>query len=118
MAKFDERRSVAVIRDLLRKVRDTDAEMPAQTLATLVEIAAKPDVTMNELQQILGVASATMTRIVARLSEYEKEGVPGLNFVVRREMPTDRRFKIVQLTNEGKIFIRSLTDVLSRHGVA
>ncbi|WP_296320846.1 winged helix-turn-helix transcriptional regulator [Reyranella sp.] len=89
-------------------VRETDPEMPAQTLYALLEIVKNPGITMIELQNKLNMSSAGTSRVVSRLSQIEKPNVPGLDFVLRSENLMDRRNKIVQPTPKGLAFVRKL----------
>lgn len=90
------------------RVREADPEMPAQTLYAMLEIAKSPGLTMIELQNKLSMSSAGTSRVVSRLVETERPGVPGLGFVTRSENLSDRRNKIVQPTAKGLAFIRRL----------
>lgn len=114
----NERPALTALRGVIRTVRDdADAEMPAQTLMALLEIADDPGLTMKELETRLGLTTASVSRLVSRLSEWksEKTGAkePGLNFVVRRPNPNDRRYQIVNLTPKGLSFVRKLTKAIT-----
>lgn len=96
-----------LIRTLMR-VREVDAEMPAQTLYALLEIVKRPGITMIDLQRLLGMSSAGTSRIVSRLVDVERPGVPGLGFARRTENSADRRNKVVHPTPQGIAFVRRI----------
>lgn len=99
----------------LRAVRKIDPEMPAQTLSAIMVIFSHwPEpITMNTLQQELGLTDATTSRIVSRLSEWEKyDTKPGKDFVKRYPNPNDRRYQFVQLTPKGITAARSILNHL------
>lgn len=110
--------ALTALRGVIRTVRDeADAEMPAQTLMALLEVANDPGLTMKELEARLGLTTASVSRLVSRLSEWKSEKIgakePGLNFLTRRSNPNDRRYQIVNLTPKGLSFVRKLTRALT-----
>jgi DNA-binding MarR family transcriptional regulator len=118
MAELDraEKSTLGGLRAVLTVAREVDPEMPAQTLLTMLEVAYDPDISMADLQQRMGLSSAAMSRIISRLSEWEKHEVPGLNYVVSRKAPTDRRFVLVTPTPRGLTFVRKLVAAATRKG--
>lgn len=111
----NEKSALTSLRGVLAHVREVDPEMPAQTLLTLLEVADKPGITMRDLQDRLGLSSAAVSRIISRLSEWEKHEVPGLNYVDRRSNPVDRRYQIVEPTAKGLSFIRKVLNNIRKH---
>jgi DNA-binding MarR family transcriptional regulator len=103
-----EKPMLAGLRGVITAAREVDPEMPAQTLLALLEVANEPGMTMKDLQEKLGLSSAATSRVISRLSEWEKHGVAGLNYIDRRHNPHDRRYQIVSLTPKGMSFIRKL----------
>lgn len=98
-------------------VRKIDPEMPAQTLAALCAIAMhNPDrdepLTMRDVEQKVGVASSTMSRIISRLSKMKTPTEPGLDLVEQFISPTNRRYREVRLTPAGRAFILSIFNEL------
>lgn len=108
----DERVALQGIRALLNTVRKEDPEMPAQTLLAFVEIALEPNISMADLRARLDVASSTSTRIVYRLTEWERHKKPGRDWVVKRPDPMDRRFELVEPNAKGMGFARKLAASL------
>lgn len=104
----NEKAALSGLRAVVNASREVDPEMPAQTLLAILEIANDPGMTMKDLQDKLGLSSAATSRIISRLSEWERHGTPGLNYIDRRHNPMDRRYQIVSPTPKGLAFVRKL----------
>jgi DNA-binding MarR family transcriptional regulator len=98
---------------IIEEFRKLDPEMQAQTMMTLLLVAAKPGIQMKEMQERLGIARSTMSRNVAILSSHGyRAGYPGYALIEAREDPTDRKSKQVFLTAKGKRFLESIQSYL------
>jgi uncharacterized membrane protein len=69
-----EKPTLAGLRGVVTAAREVDPEMPAQTLLALLEVANEPGITMKDLQDRLGLSSAATSRVISRLSEWERHG--------------------------------------------
>lgn len=104
----DDKAALEGLLHTVTKVREADPEMPAQTLYALLEVVKNQSMTIGELQNKLGMSSAGASRVVSRLTEWERPNVPGLDFVSRTENLMDRRNKVVEPTAKGLAFVRKL----------
>lgn len=112
MAQQEKIEGLVGLQRAVEVVREFDPEMPAQTLMAFLYVANNPGMTMRDLETKLNSTSATTSRIVSRLSEWEKPKVPGLNWINREENPADRRYKIVTLTIKGRTAARKIATSL------
>jgi len=102
--------SAETLINAMKKVRELDDEMPAQTLLTLLVVYRRDgSITQFDLRSELGVASSTAARISGRLGPWEKfPAKPGLGLIHSEQDPHDRRFRILSLTAKGRSFIDSV----------
>jgi DNA-binding MarR family transcriptional regulator len=107
-----ERVTLAKFIAAIKAVREIDSEMPAQTLQALLEVALEPGIEQKELERKMGVSSATSSRIVSRLSEWERHEVPGKNLLASRKNPLDRRYMVVEPTAKGLAAVRKILSQL------
>jgi len=107
--------SATLLLSVLHHVREFDPEMPAQTLAALLEIASSSEpITQQQLRKKLNLASSSIARISARLGEWRSEdGKPGLGFVISMADPTDRRVRRLGLTEKGAIFMEQIASTVA-----
>lgn len=107
-----EKAALLRLRAVLDVVRDVNPEMPAQTLQALVLVALEPNISMSDLEKRLGVSSAATSRIIARLSEWERHEVPGRNWLEQRMNPLDRRYRVVELKPKGMTLMKRIAAAL------
>jgi DNA-binding MarR family transcriptional regulator len=67
---------------------------------------------MKELAQTTGLASSSISRNVAALSDTHRGGQPGHNLLHAYEDPTNRRTKLVEVTPKGQRVYASLIGIL------
>ena len=109
-----ERRTLHGLQAAVGVIRKEDKEMPAQTLAVLLEVVNNPGITMKDLETKMELSTAATSRIISRLSQWEKHEVPGHNFVEARKNPLDRRYMVVEPTAKGMAFVRRLVEAAHR----
>ena len=82
--------------------REIDAQLPAQLLHSLLEVALQPGLTMQELSERTGLSQSSCSRNMAALGKWHRLGVPGHNLVETVDDPTDRRRKVMLLNARGR----------------
>ncbi|WP_018868260.1 MULTISPECIES: MarR family winged helix-turn-helix transcriptional regulator [unclassified Thioalkalivibrio] len=92
----------------LKEVQMVQADMPAQTLRTFIEVANRPGITMTELARRLGYSQASCSRNVAALGKWHSYNKKGHDLLKAEEDPAERRRKIVKLTPKGELFAEAL----------
>lgn len=97
----------AVLR-IVAAFRALNAELPMQQAAVLLTIATKPGVTASEVEALLRMSQASVSRSVHALSALHPRGVPGLGLVEQQPDPHDSRRACLHLTKKGLEFIRHL----------
>lgn len=89
-----------------------DPYMPVSTLMTLLEVARKEGRSMTEIGEATGMSLPTLSRQIGLLSDYSSSGKDSFGFVVARNLPKNRRVKVVELTKSGLEFVQTLLDEL------
>lgn len=75
--------------------------MPLQQVQLFLHVAHHGEVLMEDLEEATGVEQSSVSRNVSALGG-GWPGKPGYGLVESREDPTNRRRKLVRLTNKGK----------------
>ena len=88
--------------------REMDADLPLTTVAVFLTVVKNENMTMKEMSKFLNISQSSCSRNVAYLSQYHRLHKPGLNLLVSREDPMERRRKIVRLTSKGRRFVEKL----------
>jgi hypothetical protein len=94
----------------LHRIKEDSPEMPIAILITLLGVAVytpdgrdrKDPLSIFELSKVVGVPYTTVSRHLRYLADFERPGVPGLNYVETGLLPNDRRQKYVKLTARGQ----------------
>lgn len=96
----------------IEEMRKLDPELPLQTVAVFVAVALKPGITMKDLGPLVGLSQASISRNVAALAKTHRLDKPGLDLLIAREDPVERRRKIVELTPKGRGVLSALLAAL------
>lgn len=94
------------------EVRDISPELRIQTLQTLLVIAVNPGISLTDLMTKTKTSQSSCSRHVAHLSDTHWLKKPGLDLVVAKEDPRERRRKFAILTSKGRELTSSLADIL------
>ncbi|TGQ31847.1 helix-turn-helix domain-containing protein [Mesorhizobium sp. M00.F.Ca.ET.216.01.1.1] len=82
-----------------------DQEMQIQQIAVFLLVMGKPGITMKELARETGLASSSVSRNVAAMSNLVVKGKLGHGLIDAYEDPEDRRSKLCRPTAKGtKVF--------------
>lgn len=94
--------------NLLRKEIEAFAkvnpEVNANMILIFLFIAQRGICTQKDLEVHLGLTNATASRGVSWWTGTKRYGMDGIGYIERMEDPRDRRYKLLQLTPEGKKF--------------
>lgn len=90
------------------------ADVQAQTIRTLLEVATSGELPMQELIRRVGVSGAAVSRNVDLLAE-GKVGLPGKGWLSVSVDPVDRRIKRVRLTSKGARVVERVAEELRRY---
>lgn len=93
----------------LRHLPDRHVDMTLQQAMAFLYVAAHPGCTQREIFRALDTSDSAASRNLALLSEFGNRNTPGLELVVMRVNPLDRRERRVELTSKGK---RLFADML------
>lgn len=105
-----EREAVRRLAYCIAEIRKHQAELQAQTIHVLLEIALQPDITMAELMKKTGLSQSSCSRNVMLLTDRDRHDKPGLGMVKSMPDPSDHRRKIARLTPKGETLIAQLAD--------
>jgi DNA-binding MarR family transcriptional regulator len=92
------------MRAMLAYVRSN--EMSVSQFMVLLFVFRRQGCTMSEIRDSLNVTGAAATQLVDRL---EASG-----FVVRRAIPTDRRVRLVEVTEDGRRYVHAASAARDR----
>ena len=104
------------IEALLEEFRKLDSEIASHCMLALCYIARQDEAgtpaTVKDVGNHLGVSSASASRNVAMLSEWNRHNVKGFHLVETYENPKYRIEKFIKLTAKGKRVVKSLEDLM------
>lgn len=97
---------------ILSHFRAIDPEFPLQYAICLIEIAARPALSLTNLAEKTGLALSTVSRICGALSDYRPNGAPyGL---IRMEVAKEeRRRRELHVTDAGAALLRAACETLA-----
>lgn len=114
-ASPDEASAVSALQrglTLFDELRNLDPEIQAQTVTIFLLVASKPGMPMRDLEKLTGLASSSVSRNVAAMGKLHRGGRAGLDILVAKEAPLDRRSKLVFLTPKGHRIAKRLVEIL------
>lgn len=92
--------------------RTLDPEIQCNSVIALLYIARRPGSSPTDLSNHLALTSGAGSRLVARLSEWDRFRVRGLHLVASEPDPVDRRVRRLSLTPKGARFVDDLVGCL------
>lgn len=110
---MSNRTALLTLSNMLAEVREIDPYMHVQVLTALVVIARKPGCSPGDLIAEVGTTSASVARIIARLSTWEAKRAKGYGLIHVEMDVEDRRRRMLWLTPAGQKFIKRLEAVLA-----
>ncbi len=112
VASITDNKNARRLISIIEEFRKLAPDMQAQTIYIFLLVVAHPGISMKELVKTTGLASSSVSRNVALLSETHIGGQPGHNLLRAYEDPMDRRTKLVELTHKGKQVYATLVGIL------
>lgn len=100
--------------DAIMEMRKLSPDIPAVDIAVLLYVGENPGCTQNKLTTLFELTPSHTTRILYRLSEWEKPGRPGLGPVSSEIDPTHRSYRVLSLTAKGRKVLAGLLDILNQ----
>jgi DNA-binding MarR family transcriptional regulator len=97
---------------LFDEIRNLDPEMQAQTITIFLHVVTKPGIAMRELEKLTGLPSSSISRNVAAMTKTHRRGRLGLDILISKESPEDRRSKLVFMTPKGRRIAKRLVEIL------
>jgi DNA-binding MarR family transcriptional regulator len=94
--------SAGAVRRIAERLVDTYPDMTMTQFRIFAYIAENPGITQRELIEHLGVTDTTGSRTVQLLGSDGTRGKPGLRLVDVRPDPSDRRQRLLSLTDKGR----------------
>ena len=86
---------------VVQAFRQIDSSMPASYAHCLLVVATRPDCTVSEVAETLGVQRPTVSRILLELGRRSRPGGPGYGLVEAHSGESDLRKRNHRLTPEG-----------------
>tara|TARA_R110002110_G_scaffold64680_30_gene178891 strand:+ start:6318 stop:6677 length:360 start_codon:yes stop_codon:yes gene_type:complete len=107
--------SLALVIRLVEEFRKLGPQVPIQVMQVYCEIARDPDVSMKDLGLRTGLQQSSVSRAISSLSSRNRHDKSGMNLVVSKEDPMNRRRKTVRLTHTGKLVAKALGEAVSHY---
>jgi len=98
--------------NILEEFRKLQSDLPVKVAYLFACIAANPGISISELQKQANIEQSTCSRSVAVLSEWQNHEKPGFGLIWTEEDPTERRRKLVHLTEKGEELAATLANML------
>lgn len=98
----------------LERVREIDSTMTTQQLSVLLLIAAHGEAPMADVAAKADMERSSVSRNMAILGPYGRQGKKGLGLLSFREDLTNRSRKFVKLTPKGKALVDELADIVAQ----
>lgn len=95
---------------------DLDPLMTLSQMLTFLYVARRGQASQRDIELELGLSGASASRNVSYWTDMKIYGRPGHGFIERFEDPSDRRFKLVRLSEDGRHFYEKIRS--SAHGKA
>jgi DNA-binding MarR family transcriptional regulator len=105
-------RAAQKVSSIIEEFRKLNAEMQAQQMAIFLAVVAKPGSTISDIAKVTGHSTGTVSRNVSALGQIHRKGMPGLDILVAKEDPMDRRNKRITITPKGKRIMATLEALL------
>ena len=102
---------------VLSRLKDQHYAMTVQQAMYLMYIAANPGSTQARAYEGLGSSDCVAGRTLAILSEQGRQDVMGLNLVVMKINPNDRRERLLYLTPKGQHLMDDIMKDLNTYTV-
>jgi DNA-binding MarR family transcriptional regulator len=99
---------------VLRRLRDKHSDMTMLQGQALFLVAMKPGLSQRQLLAELNCNDSTVARIMALLSDIGDRKGPGLDLVVMKVNPLDRRERLLFLSPKGKRLMEDIALDLER----
>lgn len=93
---------------VMETFREKHREMPLQMAQTLLEVAARPGITPNELITAVGISQSAMSRNLQTLGDGSSKGAVGMGLVEAWLDRNDYRATQLHLTAEGRAYVMRL----------
>jgi DNA-binding MarR family transcriptional regulator len=87
---------------------EIDPNMQISTVMVYCYVARRPGCTQKDIETAFEMTNAAASRNVSYWTSMKFYNTPGVGFLRREEDPTDRRYKILHLTDAGKRFLERL----------
>jgi DNA-binding MarR family transcriptional regulator len=93
---------------------EIDTEMSVTTLAIFLTVCMKEGITNSDVEEVLGIPKARVSRNLQLLTKIAKRRVDneGSNLIEMKINPEDYRRRNLYLTNRGKSFRDKITKLL------
>lgn len=96
------------LRDALTPIRD----LPVNKVLSLLEVALKEGLTVDDYAKRAGISPTTMSRHLLDLGEVDRRMQPGLGLVDGRTNITNQREKVYGLTPKGRGLLAKVVEAI------
>lgn len=105
---YPNRNNLVRLIRVLEEFRQLEPDLPSQVIHAFLAAAANPGLSIRELQDRLGMTSASASRCFAFLSDQHRLGKEGLDLIRYEGDSANLRIKRVFLTTKGQRLVDRL----------
>jgi DNA-binding MarR family transcriptional regulator len=106
---------LSVLATALEYFRDTDDDITAARIGTLIAVAQNPAIQQVDVADFVkGLSTSGISRNVLDWSELDTKRRPGPDFINQRADPEYRRRNLLHLTPKGHLFLERLTVAVNK----
>jgi DNA-binding MarR family transcriptional regulator len=112
-----ETKALGKLNDALALARRHDPDMGIHDLMAVLLVAKREKtraITQAELGETLKLSTATKSRVVSRLTPEGTLGKPGLGLIRQEIDESNRRERLLTLTQKGRKFVSEVAAALTR----
>lgn len=103
----------------LSRLRDFHPDMTVQQALCFMYIAGNPGTSQVAIMKDIGISDSLVSRAIALFTDVGVRNYAGLDLVIMRNHPEDRRQKVLELTAKGRRLMEDiLKDVLAGDAAA
>ena len=109
----EQRKTIRNLVNISSKVRKDFGDMPVQMLETLLLIGLNPDISNKELEKMLGLSRASITRNIRIWTSWTADREAGPALVEARPDPYEMRRNMSRLTKQGEKYVSDLAKLFN-----
>lgn len=101
--------------DVLTELHEVDPQMTVSSAIAFLYVAEHQPCQMRDIAMRLKLAQSTTSRMIADLTELDRNRQPGLDLIESKPWPQERRRRILALTAKGEWLRKKILYSIQSH---